>query len=428
MATLLRRTRGGSVSHEIQWYDGKKRKTVPLGKKYTERTANEVKNIVEILLYSKDNSLTMLDKRTLTWLESAPPEIRAKLVKAGLIEVPPERTTRELWDAFLKQKTDIKQATRDGYDYAEQRFFSFFKENELITDLTQERFEDWKVFLQKDFRSTRTKNSLVESTVAGTVVKTKAVLNWAVKKKKWLAKSPLDDVGRGSFINKKKDRFVRMDEYRRLLDACPCQDWRCIIALARIGGLRAPSEVLRLRWTDVNWEKNRFYVTSSKTERYKGHEGRTVPLWSVLREELERQYFAQPEGTEFVITRYRDPERSNLGTQFARIVQIAGIVEEIKRPFDNLRASRSNEVYASDGPFLESQWIGHSHKIARDHYLQVREEDFERTLGPQQQEKKTPKSGFPAVDKNLPAEFPAAEGRTKPHEAEDKKREGAVNH
>ena len=142
---------------------------------------------------------------------------------------------------------------------------------------------------------------------------------------------------------------ITLEEYRRLLDASPCQDWRVIIALARYGGLRAPSEVLRLRWSDINWEKSRFYVSSSKTERYEGKESRVVPLFEELREELEKLFFAQPEKTEFVITRYRDPERSNLGTQFARIVKMAG-VEPIQRPFDNMRASRSAAMSAISPP------------------------------------------------------------------------------
>lgn len=148
--------------------------------------------------------------------------------------------------------------------------------------------------------------------------------------------------------------------------------------MARIGGLRAPSEVLQLEWTDINWEKDRFYATSSKTEHHKGKEGRFVPIFPELRIELKNLLLKEEsEGKEFVVNRYRDPERTNLGTQFARIVKAAGI-EPIKRPFDNLRASRSTEVYADYGAFLESKWIGHSTKIAHDHYLQVRDEDFER--------------------------------------------------
>jgi len=279
--------------------------------------------------------------------------------------------------------------------------------------LAPEDFEEWKEFLRTEYRSPRNGKPLVEATVAGTITKVKAVFNWAVSKK-WIAKdqNPLQGVGRGSFVNRKNDRFVTMDEYRRLLDACPCQDWRVVIALVRIGGLRCPSEVLRLKWTDINWEHPaRFYVTSSKTQRYAGKEGRVVPLFQELHAELVKLFESESsEGTEFVINRYRDPERSNLGTQFARIVKMAGI-QPIPRPFDNMRASRSTEVYAEHGAFYESQWIGHSVRVARDHYLQVREEDFERAVGgkPPIAGENGGKSGFPAMGKKSPVFFPAAQ-------------------
>jgi len=307
------------------------------------------------------------------------------------------------------------QSTLTVYDYAEHRLFSFFDRDTDLSQLAPENFEEWKEFLQTEYRSPRNGKPLVEATVAGTITKVKALFNWAVLKK-WITKdqNPLQGVGRGSFVNRKNDRFVTMDEYRRLLDACPCQDWRVIISLARIGGLRCPSEVLRLKWSDINWEyPARFYVTSSKTERYIGKGSRLVPLFQELHTELGKLFESESsEGTEYVINRYRSPERSNLGTQFARIVKMAGI-EPIPRPFDNMRASRSTEVYAEFGAFYESKWIGHSTKIARDHYLQVREEDFERAVGgktPEIAGKKCGKSDFPAMDKKFPAIFPAAWG------------------
>jgi integrase len=285
--------------------------------------------------------------------------------------------------------------------------------------LEPEDFEEWKEFLLTEYRRPRNGKPLVEATVAGTITKVKALFNWAVARK-WITKdqNPLQGVGRGSFVNRKNDRIVTMDEYHRLLDACPCQDWRVIIALVRIGGLRCPSEVLRLKWTDINWTyPARFYVTSTKTQRYAGKEGRVVPLFPELHAELVKLFESESsEGTEYVINRYRD-KGSNLGTQFARIVKLAGI-EPIPRPFDNMRASRSTEIYAEYGAFYEAQWIGHSAKVARDHYLKVREEDFERAVGgkaPEIAGKKAGKSSLPAIDKNFPAFFPAAQGSNTPH-------------
>jgi integrase len=410
---------------EIHFFTNGQRKTIPLGAKYTEKTATELKGIIEMLLRYRDNGIAVLDKRTSVWIESATQEIREKLAKAGLLELPTTHTLKELWEAFLKQKKGIKQSTLTVYDYAEHRFFSFFDRNTDLSKLAPEDFEEWKEFLLTEYRSPRNGKPLVEATVAGAITKVKALFNWAVSKK-WIAKdmNPLQGIGRGSFVNRKNDRFVTTDEYRRLLDACPCLDWRVIIALVRIGGLRCPSEVLRLKWTDINWDyPARFYVTSSKTERYAGKEGRVVPLFPELHTELRALFESESsEGMEYVINRYRDPERSNLGTQFARIVKMAG-VEPIPRPFDNMRASRSTEVYAEFGAFYESKWIGHSARVARECYLQMREEDFERAVGGKAPEMVGKKGG----KSDSPAKVPAAQGSNTLHRIEGNRQAKTAN-
>ena len=220
-----------------------------------------------------------------SWLAGLPDDTLMRLAKAGLVKYD-RHTTGELWEAYRKQKNGVKEATLTVYDYAEQRFFAYFDRNTDLRKLTADDFIAWMEFLQTEFRSSRTDKSLDESTVAGTVTKAKAVFNWAVSKK-WLDSSPLKGVGRGSFENPEKDREVTMDEYYRLLARCPCMDWRAIIALARIGGLR-PCEILHLRWIDIDWNNNMFTVTSTKTERYKGKGKRVVPLFPLLRLELER--------------------------------------------------------------------------------------------------------------------------------------------
>ncbi len=420
MATLSQRAAGAFV---IQFRDEqRRRKTITLGRRFTEKTAKDLHEAVEKLVHCRDNA-TALDRRTTVWIETASAELQNKLADAGLIAKPQRHTLEELWDTFLAQKTEIKDSTRKTYDAARERFFAFFKDDELLSQQTQARMIQWRDTLRGDF---------AKASIAGTLTRTKTVFNWAVAQG-WITKSPLDGVGRGSFVNRENDRFVLPEEYGRLLEASPCQDWRAIIALARIGGLRCPSEVLRLRWSDVNWERNRFYVRSPKTEHHEGKGGRVVPLFPALRAELERLFELESSvGQEFVITRYRDPERTNLGTQFGRIVQLAG-VDPIPRPFDNMRASRSTEVYAEFGAYLESQWIGHSHKIAKDHSLQVREIDFDRAATAEPGKFTDSLSdcaaflGAGAASSRASAVQSAAAGGCNPlQRCADKKKEGAV--
>ena len=152
-------------------------------------------------------------------------------------------------------------------------------------------------------------------------------------------------------------------------------------SLARYGGLRCPSEVIRLRWSDINWERGRFKVHSSKTQR-SGKGERVVPLFPELREELtDLSALVQPgvetSSSDYVITRYRHTEQ-NLRSRLHRIADHAG-VERWPKPFICLRASRRTELERT-GRFANhvlNDWFGHSGAIAETHYLQTTESDFD---------------------------------------------------
>jgi len=84
-------------------------------------------------------------------------------------------------------------------------------------------------------------------------------------------------------------------------------------------------------------------------------------------------------GKEFVINRYRDASQ-NLRTTFEKIVHRAGLTM-FPRPFDNMRASRANEVYRRWGEILEKQWIGHDPRVFADHYWMAMDTDFSAAAG-----------------------------------------------
>ncbi|MBK7405066.1 MAG: site-specific integrase [Phycisphaerales bacterium] len=164
------------------------------------------------------------------------------------------------------------------------------------------------------------------------------------------------------------------------VDACPDADWRCIIALARWGGLRCPSEVLGVRWGDIDWgddeRSGRLLVRSPKTEHHAGKGERWVPLFPELREVLLAAFAQAEEGAEFVVARYRD-RGVNLRTQLERIIARAGLTPW-PRLFNAMRASRVTEIRAQFSGAVCSAWLGHSQGVSEAHYQMVRESDFER--------------------------------------------------
>jgi integrase len=364
MATLTVDKSGKTAGYTIQWYDGDRRRTLYLGgRRYNRKTAERIKEVIETLVYHRWNGTTVLDKATAHWLKSASDHIRSKLEKAGLIVVTAPKTCQMLWDTYLKHKTDVKASTVRAYQSCRTVFFNTFSPDESIEKITPDRLLEWKVALLSEY---------ADASVAGYLKSVKAIFSWAVEQE-WLTKNPMARIPRGSFINRDKDRIITMEEYTKLLNACPNQEWRTIIALARIGGLRCPSELKRLRWSDINWAENRFIVRSPKTERYEGHRERVVPLFPELRTELDRLLRDKTDG-EFVVVQY---QKTNwvLGEPFQAIARLAGL-GTIIRPFDNMRMSRSNEVRTRWGESKERLWIGHSSQVMREHYLVLSDEEF----------------------------------------------------
>jgi len=157
-----------------------------------------------------------------------------------------------------------------------------------------------------------------------------------------------------------------------LLDACPDGEWRLIVALARYGGLRTPSEHLALTWADTDWERERFLVRSPKTGP------RWVPMFPELRPHLDEAFARAEEGAVHVITRTRDAS-ANWRTTFGKIIVKAGLLPW-EKPFQNLRASRETELAATFPIHVVTSWIGNSVAVAAKHYLQVTDADFSRAV------------------------------------------------
>ena len=133
-----------------------------------------------------------------------------------------------------------------------------------------------------------------------------------------------------------------MDKPLREINQGDADQWRLIFALARYGGLRSPSEILALKWQDVDWERGRILVHSPKTEHHAGGESRQLPLFPELVPYLREVFEQAQEGIEYVVTRYRS-RGVNLRTQLERIIVKAGL-KAWPKLFQNLRSTRETEL------------------------------------------------------------------------------------
>ena len=171
-----------------------------------------------------------------------------------------------------------------------------------------------------------------------------------------------------------------METIQDILDACPSIEWRLLVALARLAGLRCPSEIGAVTWADVNWGKGRLTVLAKKTEHHGGsHAVRIVPSCPELRKILADAFEqAEPGATSIVPMAARNGVK--LRTHLERIITKAGH-ETWPRLFQNLRASCETDWVEWYPAHAVAKWLGHSPKVAAEHYLMSREHHFEDVVG-----------------------------------------------
>lgn len=373
MASLEHIEKDGRDSWKLRFYLGNRRKTVGLGA-ITRDEANDAKENVEHLIECVARSRTP-GRSTRQWLDKIPDGLHGRLASLGLCEA---RVVRDLPTTvvaycrkYIQGRTDWKKPA--NFKQAVDKLEGFLGKDIPLVALTKGEAERWHRWMIDDLK-------MSPNTAGQNVKRCRQMLKAAIDDG-LLEKNPLTGIKIDLTSDRTKNHFIDAETAKALLEACPDQEWRVIFALTRYGGLRCPSEVLSLRWSDINWERERFKVHSSKTER-SGKGERVVPLFPELRQELEDlAELVQPGvevlATDKVIKRYHHTEQ-NLRKALHRIADHAG-VERWPKPFMCLRSSRRTELERSGGlaNHVLNDWFGHSGAVAETYYLQTTEADFD---------------------------------------------------
>lgn len=357
------------------------RKAIRLGRA-TKRDADSFKVKLESLLSAKllGNSP---DRETSVWLLGLSDDLHGKLAEFQLVE--PRRpksdcTLAGFVDSFIAGRTDMKQTTLDHYRRGRNCLVEFFGAEKRIVDVTAfdaDQFRSWLKGTKKH----------AENTVRGHLKNSKLFFGAAVRAK-LIDENPFKGIS--SQLVKRPDRmaFVATETIQKVLKACPTTRWKAIITLCRYAGMRCPSEVLALQWSDVDFDGNRMQVRSPKGEGF-GKGVREVPLFPEVRKVLEELHM-EPIGGDYVITCNDRSGAKNLRTVFDKILKKAGVVPW-PRLFQNLRSSREIELAEQYPVHVITAWLGHTPKVAMEHYLKVRDTDFAKAAqNPAQYSSATP--------------------------------------
>ena len=358
--------------------------------KVSKRDAESVRNKVEALLSAKLSGASGVDREVAAWLAKIDVKLLEKLRKAGLLpeEVKKEMQRKENGGMLLSELTEKfitelgsgkKPGTVAQWRQVENLLLEVLPEGITLKDITRGHATAYLEKLKKERAS---------ATVFKHVMTSKQFFNFAVD---WnlIPFSPFDrlKVAKGNAKNNVEVPREIVETILSVVDA----EWRKIIALARFGGLRTPSETLSIRWEQIDFATGKMIIPECKVEHHEGRGLRACPLFPELRAILEP--LREKEG--FVVNKpgYRAAantgvgwRNANLRTQFLKQIAKVNRVKETNiqpwaRLFHSMRASRQTELERQFPIHVVCSWLGNSPRIAQRSYLLVTQDDWSKALG-----------------------------------------------
>jgi integrase len=343
----------------------------PSGKRQTLRLGKVARRLGESVLFRVREIIAAIrtgqsvSAETAAWLGTVTPQLHDRLVRVGLAEPRVDTTASDVMlDDFVREYIDgrakLKPFTRRNLQQSRRMLVERLGARTPLRSIIPGDADRFKEKMLADYSV---------ATVGREIIRVRQFFK-AAKRQGLIDANPFEDVKGGSQANDSRAYFVTRQVAQAVLDACPDDEWRLIFALSRFGGLRCPSETLELKLQDIDWAGNKIVIRESKTKT------RTIPLFPEIRGLLGRAFDSAPDRTEYVIQRYRGAT-CNLRTQLLRIISRVGLTPW-PRLFHNLRASRETELVREHPIHVVCAWIGNSERVARRHYLQVTDADFEK--------------------------------------------------
>lgn len=377
-------TSDGNGNRTIQFVAAdKKRRSIRLGK-VPKKLAEAVKLRVEALNAAAITRLPW-DADLAAWVAGIGEQLAAKLAAVKLIPLRESRKLKEFLDNYIAGRAGdgaTKPATLITIHRVSHDLVDFFKAGADLRGINTEEAEKFKKYYQD--------KGLAPATSYRRLKMAKMLFGFAMKLK-LVSENPFANV-RGKNINPTGRRYhLSLGDTLTLLRVAN-PSWRIIIALARLAGLRTPSETLSLRWEHVNFSTGRMSVPEPKNERHEGRGTRIVPIFAALRPYLEEARKLAAPGEVYVVggatgETYREAGHgpngwmgSNLRTTFLKIIDRAGLTPWPKL-FQNLRSSCETDLMQYHPIHVVTAWLGNTPKIALGHYLQTLDRDFEKAIG-----------------------------------------------
>jgi integrase len=245
----------------------------------------------------------------------------------------------------------------------------------------------------EDLIATLAAKGLAPKTIRNIIGTLSALFNFAkAPARRWAASNACDGAELPRAPEPRETRYLRREEIARLIEHAPAGIYqeldRVLWLVASQTGLRR-SELLALRWRDVDWVASRIrvrrgYVRGESGPPKSRRSVRSVPMSDEVGGVLDRWSQAVPRGGEddlvfgHPVTGEPQPA-ANILRRMRRALEAAGL--DTAHTFHDLRHTFGTQLAADGVPARTIQgWFGHEHATTTDRYVHYAPSEVEVAL------------------------------------------------
>lgn len=334
----------------------------------SRRNAEKLRDKIETLI----NCLKVgvpFDENIEKWLVSiSGSRIYRILVKYGLLQNNTPQELEPFIAEYIDMRSDIKDSSRTHMLNCKSRIVDFFGPKILLHKIHEGDAEKFRNHLLEKFS---------KATAGRTIVSTIQYFDYGVKCR-LIQKNPFKGLRVPKQVNHSRKHFVDKETALKVIEALGKTSDKLIFAFARFGGLRIPSEVLHMRWADIDWANGKILVRSPKTEHHEGKDKRFIPLFPEIRKILEIAWAEKNPTAEMVFPGMKS-SAVPLRVRILKTMNSIGISRWPKL-FVNLRSSCETDLADKFPIQVVTDWIGHTPSIAQAHYLQILDSHWQNAI------------------------------------------------
>lgn len=332
------------------------RKKFYIGARYDERGAIEVASLIDNLVSARiqcrEPSTIDAEK-----IKRVLPLIRKSLINHDLIDATPDDTIptlKQLCDEFLDARRGMRPNSFKNDQQAVNKLLRFFVGKRRIDTIMVAECKDFRVWLETECNNG-------DATINRAIKRCRTIFKRGVEMK-YISDNPFSKVKAGKSINKSRRNPAKnatMKNVLQVLQFSPCQEFTMAILLARFEGLRTPSEIKNLKFS--NFEGAYFRILDeTKTGT------REVPIAGIVRKQLEILKKNAKPGQELIFTKKLGSENT-IASRLRKLMKKAGI--DWGRPLQNLRVAFLHDL-SCNGVSTQGidNWGGNSGPVRVDHY------------------------------------------------------------